>query len=199
VLRSRPLCPCKVLQRDNWDDTPKDLGDLFRLNKGKQESRCQLTTHPFGWECRLMVGCELLQSQVCRSQEEVFSTGEAWKTAMTEKADSDGLPQRRFPDSPVFRRCVLPSFGTVSPQSCPECGLPMVWSAAEYVSDPSRGTSAGSDRYEADAYRCDSGHVSDACALCHSRDTVRFGNGPEENQRILNCNACGNTTTITIE
>jgi hypothetical protein len=35
---------------------------------------------------RLLVGQELVQSQVCRNQDEVFTTGEQWKAAMIEKA-----------------------------------------------------------------------------------------------------------------
>jgi hypothetical protein len=31
------------------------------------------------------VGQELVQSRVCRSQDEVFTTGEQWKRAMIEK------------------------------------------------------------------------------------------------------------------
>jgi hypothetical protein len=36
---------------------------------------------------RLLVGTQLeaVQTQVCRSQEEVFTTGEQWKAAMMEK------------------------------------------------------------------------------------------------------------------
>jgi len=79
--------PLQVLQRDNRDDKAKDLGDLFVLHKGsnRRVARCALTTHILGWECRLMIGRELLQSKVCRSQEEVFSAGEEWKAAMMEK------------------------------------------------------------------------------------------------------------------
>jgi hypothetical protein len=44
----------------------------------------------FGWECRLMVRGELVQAQVCRSQDEVLSTGEQWKGALIEKGWSAG-------------------------------------------------------------------------------------------------------------
>jgi hypothetical protein len=39
-----------------------------------------------GWELRLTGGATLLQSQVCRTQDDVLGVGEAWKTAMIDKA-----------------------------------------------------------------------------------------------------------------
>jgi hypothetical protein len=59
---------------------PKEQGELFFLRKGGHRTAvCKLFSHQFGWKCRLLVGRELVQSQVCRSQEEVVSTGEQWK------------------------------------------------------------------------------------------------------------------------
>ena len=38
------------------------------------------------WELRLFIGRdEIVQTQVCRSQDEVLTTGEQWKAAMLEK------------------------------------------------------------------------------------------------------------------
>jgi hypothetical protein len=48
-------------------------------------AECALWTNPLGWELRLVSGKELLQSAVCRSQDEVFDTTEKWKAAMMEK------------------------------------------------------------------------------------------------------------------
>jgi hypothetical protein len=75
-----------VLQRSQWDGEPKEQGELFVLRKGGHRTAvCKLFRHQFGWECRLMVRGELVQSQVCRSPDEVLSTGEQWKAAMLEK------------------------------------------------------------------------------------------------------------------
>jgi hypothetical protein len=76
-----------VLQRLDWHGTPLELGDLFLLHKDRREARAVLVTHQLGWEVRLLVGKQLeaVQTQVCRSQEEVFVTGEQWKAAMMEK------------------------------------------------------------------------------------------------------------------
>ena len=77
--------PPEVLQRFTWNGTPRELGDLFVLSKGKRTARCQLVSHQLGWECRLLVGQELVQSQVCRDQHGVLTTGEQLKAAMIEK------------------------------------------------------------------------------------------------------------------
>jgi hypothetical protein len=87
VLRSRPRMPLQVLQRPNWHGTPVELGGLFRLTKNRREAKAALFTHQLGWEVRLLVGSQLevVQTQVCRDQEEVLRTGEQWKAAMIEK------------------------------------------------------------------------------------------------------------------
>ena len=63
------------------------LGDLFRLHKNRREARAALFTHQLGWEVRLLVGSQLevVQTQVCRDQDDVLTAGEMWKTAMVEK------------------------------------------------------------------------------------------------------------------
>jgi hypothetical protein len=74
----------QVLQRPDWLGSPFVLGELFIPTKGKRKARCVLQTHQFGWEVRLFVGSklEVVQSQVCRTQDEVLTTGEQWKAAM---------------------------------------------------------------------------------------------------------------------
>jgi hypothetical protein len=49
----------QVLQRPRWHGTPADLGDLFILYKNRREARCQLRSHQFGWEPRLVIGSQL--------------------------------------------------------------------------------------------------------------------------------------------
>jgi hypothetical protein len=80
--------PAEVLQRDIWNGQPVELGHLFRLQKHRGDKRldaiCRLMSHQFGWEVILDVNGELQRSQVCRSQDEVLTTGERWRAAMTE-------------------------------------------------------------------------------------------------------------------
>ena len=70
----------EVLQRFTWNGEPREIGDLFRVTKNRRKARAVIFSHQFGWEVRLLVGSqeELVSSQVCRSQEEVFSRGKQW-------------------------------------------------------------------------------------------------------------------------
>lgn len=79
--------PLDVLQRLDWHGTPIELGELFVLKKNRRAARAMIVTHQLGWELRLLIGAqeEVVQTRVCRSQEEVLSTGEEWKGAMGEK------------------------------------------------------------------------------------------------------------------
>jgi hypothetical protein len=79
--------PLHVLQRPHWHGTPVAMGELFILHKNRREAKAELFTHQLGWEVRLLIGAqsEVVQTQVCRSQEEVFATGEQRKAAMGEK------------------------------------------------------------------------------------------------------------------
>lgn len=72
-----------VLQRLTWDGRPRELGDL--CHKVNKTARCQLLTHQLGLECRLLVGQEGLQSEVCKEQGSVLTTGEQWKAALIAK------------------------------------------------------------------------------------------------------------------
>jgi hypothetical protein len=75
----------QVLQRDDWRGEPRHMGDAFVLKKGQRTATCAIWSHPFGWELRLTAAGEIVSTQVCRSQDEVFNTWEKWKGAMLEK------------------------------------------------------------------------------------------------------------------
>ena len=79
--------PSHVLQREFWSGHRVSLGTGWTLHKsvcGKaREAVCELWSHQFGWELRLMIDGGILQrSQVCRSNDEVLDTQEQWKAAM---------------------------------------------------------------------------------------------------------------------
>ena len=75
----------EVLRRDVWTGKPKQLGDLLLMRKGPSVATCQLWTHEFGWECRLFAGKDVIATQVCRSQDEVFTFSEKWREALKQK------------------------------------------------------------------------------------------------------------------
>ena len=67
------------------NDPSIELGNAWTLRQGTKTARCVLLITPhLGWELRLIVG-ELLLSQTCCSSEEILSTHQAWKAAMTTK------------------------------------------------------------------------------------------------------------------
>jgi hypothetical protein len=63
------------------------LGELFMVRKNNVEARCVLRSHRLGWELCLQVGLnrDFTQTKVCRSRDEVLTTGEQWKSGMLEK------------------------------------------------------------------------------------------------------------------
>ena len=73
-------------QREYWTGEQTELGDAWTLRKDAKVARCVLLSDLFGYELRLVVGADdLLQSQVCRSSDEVLTTHDQWKAAMIEK------------------------------------------------------------------------------------------------------------------
>jgi hypothetical protein len=74
-------------QRYDWHGSPVELGELFILKKNRRQAVCKLRSHQFGWELHLLIGAQadIVQTQVCRTQDDVLTTGEQWKAAMIEK------------------------------------------------------------------------------------------------------------------
>lgn len=83
--------PINVLQRASWNGEPKELGELFVLRKTGREALCKLMSHQFGWECRLYIGnqSEIVQTNLCRTEDEVLMTGEKWRAALRHKVGSN--------------------------------------------------------------------------------------------------------------
>jgi hypothetical protein len=79
--------PVQVLQRPDWHGSPVNLGELFILHKNRRQATCQLHSHQFGWELRLVIGSQLevVQTQVCRTEDEVLTTGEQWRAKLLEE------------------------------------------------------------------------------------------------------------------
>jgi hypothetical protein len=55
------------------------LGSMWTLRKGQRTVVCLLTTHPLGWELSARVDGELLRSEVCKLESQVFDTSTAWQ------------------------------------------------------------------------------------------------------------------------
>ena len=77
MLRSRPRAPPSPPTPD-WHGTPRELGELSIVRKNRRQARAVIMTHQLGWEVRLPIGAqsEVVKTQVCRTPEEVLTTGE---------------------------------------------------------------------------------------------------------------------------
>jgi hypothetical protein len=78
---------------------PERFRDAFNLTKQKNgrtlTAVCELWSHEFGWELRLMIdGHGLQMSSVVRSDAEMVATVDQWRAAMLEKG------WRSEPDQP---------------------------------------------------------------------------------------------------
>lgn len=71
--------------REHFDGQAR-LSPAWTLRKhGHKIAVCEVWSHVLGWELRLLISGELVQSQVCRSQEELIDTQERWRAAMAAK------------------------------------------------------------------------------------------------------------------
>ena len=73
-----------------WSGPQARLPDAFWMSKQKGEhpidAVCEVWTHSFGWELRLIIGGHRMQmTSVVQSDREMHATIETWKAAMLEK------------------------------------------------------------------------------------------------------------------
>ena len=61
------------------------LGDLWTATKKDYTLRVELRTHPMGWELRALVASQMHRTQVCKTETDVTTTAEAWRTEATTK------------------------------------------------------------------------------------------------------------------
>ena len=76
-----------VLQRYAYDGTPRELAVWWTLTREatKGEAVCRMFTHVFGFELRLEVREQLVESQVCRTDEDVLGCQERWRAGLEAK------------------------------------------------------------------------------------------------------------------
>ena len=64
------------------------------MTKDGKTAECVVWSHQFGFELRLTIGAELVQSQVCRSQEQLIETHERWRAELEAKGWEGASPDR---------------------------------------------------------------------------------------------------------
>ena len=77
--------PLQGLQRGPWSGEPKKLADWLRLRRGERHAVCELWSHQDGWQLLLCAGGEPVMRQVCRSQEALLDTIDAWAGALRQQ------------------------------------------------------------------------------------------------------------------
>jgi hypothetical protein len=77
--------PPPTLRRYDNFRRSESLGVMWSLTRDGVLLRCDLTTHPLGWELRLVAGTTFSRSQVCKTEAGVFDVAEAWKAEAVEK------------------------------------------------------------------------------------------------------------------
>jgi hypothetical protein len=78
----RPLLPI----REHFNE-PELRGPAWTVTKGRRRAACQVWSHQFGFELRLLVsGDDLPRTQVVCSQEDLIRVQEEWRSALEAKA-----------------------------------------------------------------------------------------------------------------
>jgi hypothetical protein len=76
--------PPLVPRREHFTG-PERLSPAWTLTKGRKKAACEIWLHEFGFELRLLIVGELVQSQVVCTQEDLLRVHESWRTALIEK------------------------------------------------------------------------------------------------------------------
>jgi hypothetical protein len=71
--------------REHFNE-PELLGPVWTLTRGRRTAACQVWSHQFGFELRLLVsGDDLPRTQVVCSQEDLIRVQEDWRAALEAK------------------------------------------------------------------------------------------------------------------
>jgi len=62
-----------------------EMGVMWTVVKDDQWCRCVLRSHPMGWELRKVLNDDLLRSEVCKHQGDVFTLAAKWQKEAIEK------------------------------------------------------------------------------------------------------------------
>lgn len=74
----------QIPQREHFNGAEL-LSPVWALRKGTKAATCEAWSHQFGFELRVTIGRELVQSQVCRTQPDMIETQDAWRKAYEAK------------------------------------------------------------------------------------------------------------------
>lgn len=73
-----------IPQREHFNGAEL-LSPVWTVRKGRKSATCQAWSHQFGFELRVTISHELVQSQVCCSQPDMITLQEEWRAAFVAK------------------------------------------------------------------------------------------------------------------
>jgi hypothetical protein len=73
------------LRRVEWTGVAHHLAEMWRLKKTDRTARCNLRSHPYGWELVVEVDGEFVRSQVFRESDPTITTAVEWRTSFESK------------------------------------------------------------------------------------------------------------------
>jgi hypothetical protein len=81
-----------IIQRRDFDGVAREeaLWWTLRRDATKGAALCRMLTHPLGHELRLEVSGQVVQSQVCRTDEDVLTCQERWRAVLEMKGWTRG-------------------------------------------------------------------------------------------------------------
>jgi hypothetical protein len=74
-----------LIPRREFFTLPERLSPAWTLTKGTKTAVCLVWSHEFGFELRAVIGSDLVQSQVCRSQDDLIRVQDEWRAAFEAK------------------------------------------------------------------------------------------------------------------
>jgi len=75
----------EVPQRLFWPGQAERLSPAWSLTKNHKTAECSVWSHQFGFELRLNIASELVQSQVCRTGDKLTELQAEWRAALEAK------------------------------------------------------------------------------------------------------------------
>lgn len=75
----------RVFSHGQFEGVQREQAVWWTLTKGAAKASCRMFSHPLGNELRLEVKTELVASEVCRSDEEILSCQEKWRSGLEAK------------------------------------------------------------------------------------------------------------------
>jgi len=85
-----------VFRRESFTQ-PERLSPAWTLTKASRNATCEVWSHEFGFELRALIDADLVQSHVCRSQDELIRVQENGARCSKREAGRDdeaGRPAR---------------------------------------------------------------------------------------------------------